>query len=108
MLGCSKPTVFSAAFHTHGALHCLLPLRSYRSAFESSMEALRQPTIRVVAVIAEVRRFHPCMYCCCHCRGAEVAMRLLGLQRAWNAVPCTPRHAMPCHAMPCHAMPCAS
>ena len=28
--------------------------RSFRSAFESSMEALRQPTIRVVAVIAEV------------------------------------------------------
>ena len=26
---------------------------SYRSAFESSMEALKQPTIRVVAIIAE-------------------------------------------------------
>jgi ATP citrate (pro-S)-lyase len=31
----------------------LINFASYRSAFESSMEALRQPTIRVVAVIAE-------------------------------------------------------
>lgn len=34
------------------------PPRPPRSAFESSMDALRQPTIRVVAVIAEARSAH--------------------------------------------------
>ncbi|KAG7674941.1 hypothetical protein Ndes2526B_g07783 [Nannochloris sp. 'desiccata'] len=41
------------AVQAHPRADIFINFSSYRSAFESSMEALRQPTIRVVAIIAE-------------------------------------------------------
>jgi ATP citrate (pro-S)-lyase len=41
------------AVQSHPRADIFINFSSYRSAFESSMEALKQPTIRVVAIIAE-------------------------------------------------------
>jgi ATP citrate (pro-S)-lyase len=43
----------AAAVAAHPKADVFINFASYRSAFESSMDALRQPTIRVVAIIAE-------------------------------------------------------
>ena len=68
---------------------------SFRSAFESSMDALRQSTIRVVAIIAEGVPERGSFHSFIHSFSSHLISLLLSFFFSLNFIKQTPRHSSP-------------